>query len=257
MLTDSELSEIRRLALAISKRKEENYDSITWERAIKEALSEYTIHSDDYFRKMALLEFFIAEDRQIVSLDTFLEGLDESIRELRDRSNNYVITDDERFDVNRKVDRRLAAIGVPTNKKSAYEVHQLLIDKVFHCQNLTELCVLLNRLGKVLKAYYSDGYLETQIIAECCLKLKTILAATSAPATKKQVAAASDLAVDKVGLLLYRFSQIGISSVTKKGRENVYAFNGNDFDNNIIRREWEWLWAVPHKKLSLRLYEQR
>ena len=63
MISDKEITEIRQLAAKIRTLKEESYDAITWDVAIKQVVSDSVRSKDDLFRKTALLKFFIAEDK--------------------------------------------------------------------------------------------------------------------------------------------------------------------------------------------------
>ena len=56
--------------------------------------------------------------------------------------------------------------------------------------------------------------------------------------------------------LMNRLVKLGVFNQSKKGRENVYTFIKRDFENNLLRKEWTWLWADPYRKLSHKIYEQ-
>ena len=256
MITAEEISETRQLAAKIRKLKEDNYATLTWDEAIKLVVSAHAKSENDSFRKTALLAFFIAEDRKLCSLSDFLEGLDSEIVNLKEHSKNYAITETERVVLSQKITNHLSGKKYPTDKNRAFDYYQILIDKIFISRSLPELMQTLCELAQVLKEFYPGAFPEVHMLVESRDKLQQAIDIAKEPATKKQIAFALGVGVESVGALMCRFTQLGIFEVTKKGRENLYAFKKSDFDVNTIRKEWSWLWSSPYKRLSMKLFDQ-
>lgn len=256
MISDKEITEIRQLAAKIRTLKEESYDAITWDVAIKQVVSDSVRSKDDLFRKTALLKFFIAEDKQLYSLSEFLDGLDSEIADLKERDKDYAISETERLALKQKIENYFVRTKYPADKNSAFDYYQVLIDKVFISRTLTELMLSLYELSVILKEYYQSAFQEVHVFSEFRDKLQDIIDISKEGVTKKQIASSSGVGVELVGAVMYRFAQLGIFEVGKKGRENVYTYKQSDFDVNVIRKEWTWLWSQPCKKLSLKLFDQ-
>ncbi len=257
MISDKEITEIRQLAAKIRKLKEGSYDALTWDVVIKKVVSDSARSKDDFFRKTALLKFFVDEDKQLCSLDEFLDGLDFEIADLKERDKDYAISETERLILKKKIDSYFLHIKYPTDRNGAFDYYQVLIDKVFISKTLTELMSLLCELSVILKEYYPSAFQEVHVFSEFRDKLQDIIDISKEGATKKQIASALGVGVELVGTVMYRLTQLGIFEVGKRGRENVYTYKQSDFDVNVIRKEWTWLWSQPYKKLSLKLFDQR
>jgi hypothetical protein len=255
MLSESEVAEVRGLAAAIRTIKERNYDAITWEKAIDQVVREKTTSDAEYFRKTALLDYFLNESQQLSSLSIFLEGLDENILNRQQRAAGYAITDTERVELRQKIERRLIDLGDPADERAAFEYYQLLIDKVFTSATIDDLFSSLAELSSVLKRFFPQAFPEASMLVAHASNLDAIIRATSGGATKKHISAEIGIDVDAVGLLMHRLTQIGVFTVSKRGRQNEYFFKGTALDVNALRREWGWLWSSPYKRLTLRLYE--
>jgi len=255
MISNIEIDEIRRLASEVRDLKEKNYGNMTWDDAKKHVVSKNSNNEDDFFKKIALLQFFIAEDKQLCSLSVFLDNLDSEIVNLKERSRNYAISEAERLILERKITEYLSFRKFPENKKSAFDYYQVLIDKVFISTTLPELMDSLYELDAVLSEYYPEAFPEIKVLLEYHDNIYKIIEISKDGATKKDIASALGASVESVGAAMHRFTQLGIFEVSKKGRANVYRYKNSQFDVNKIRKEWDWLWCQPYKRLSLKLYE--
>ena len=253
-LPKSEVDEVRRLAVAIRDLKESNYDAITWEQAICQVVRERTASEDAFFRKTALLDFFLNEEQQLSSLGIFLESLDDNILNRRQRESNYSITEEERLEIRQKVELRLVALGRPSDERTAFEYYQLLIDKAFTSSTVADVFSSLVDLAAILREFFPQAYPEAFMLAAQASKMDALLHATKSGRTKKQIAEEVNIDGDTAGLLLSRLSQIGVFAVTKRGRQNEYHFRQTTVDVNALRGEWAWLWSLPYKTLSFWLY---
>ncbi len=257
MISNEEVKEIRLLASKVKKLKEENYDALTWDEAIKQVVSAHSRNEDEFFRKIALLEFFIAEDKQLCSLDVFLEGLDSEIQNLKERAKDYAISESERLALKQKISDYFSRTKYPEDKNSAFDYYQVMVDKLFTSNSWSELMLSLYDLSVILKEHYPSTFSEVQMLAEFCDKVQPLIDISKEGATKKQIASALEVSVDLVGTVMHRFTQLGIFELSKKGRANVYTYKKSTFDVNTLRKEWTWLWSQPYKKLSLKLYDQQ
>ena len=115
MLSEKETAEIRSLAKEIRALKEPNYDAITWEAAIEQVVSVKSDNEDDYFRKIALIRYFLDEERmaQITDLPTFLESLPLRIADLKCRARDYAISTAERFKLRQRIESKMAGQNYP------------------------------------------------------------------------------------------------------------------------------------------------
>jgi hypothetical protein len=252
MLSEKETAEIRSLAKEIRALKEPNYDAITWEAAIEQVVSVKSDNEDDYFRKIALIGYFLDEERmaQITDLPTFLESLPLRIADLKRRARDYAISTAERLKLRKNIDCKLANSKFPTNDKEAEKHYQLLIQKAFTCVSLDQLLSVLCDLSAVLQEFYPKAYPDAHIIAKHHKKIPQIAEIAGTPLTKKEISATTEIDQDDLGLIMYRFAQLGIFKAGKKGRFNTYQYVSSTIDTNILRKEWHWLWSSPYRKLE-------
>jgi hypothetical protein len=165
MLSDKETAEIRGLAKGVRELKEPNYDSITWEAAMEQVVSRNSKNEDDYFRKIALLGYFLNEEQQLADLSIFLESLEQRITDLKRGAIGYAISTAERIKLRQNIESRIAGKEYPTNRDQAYEYYQLLIQKAFTTKTLNQLLRTLCDLSAALREFYPNAYPDAQIIA--------------------------------------------------------------------------------------------
>lgn len=293
MLSEDEIKEVRRLAKLIRAAKKQNRDAITWQDAIDQVIRENTNNEEDYFRQRALMDFFLDEGRQyksslvvktkslsneslenfldglddqlfeeMISIDfgsnealgRFLEGLDGRVAELKERNQDYCISEEERQRLNDRIEIRLTQIGEPAERDSAFDCYHLLIDKIFVSNCLDDLLSTLWILSDILSKHYPKAFQEVHLFTCLRNRLPSFTEAAKLGITKKDTASLLDITTDTAGLLLYRLTQIGIFDIRKKGRENLYHLEQTDFDVNKLRKEWSWLWSHPYKQISIKLY---
>jgi hypothetical protein len=252
MLSKQEIERVRGLAKEIRELKESNYDVITWQGAIEQVVSESSENEDDYYRKVALLGYFLDEERmiQITGLSTFLESLPQQVEELKQHANGYFLAASERISLRQKIEEKIAGQEYPKNKSDAYEYYQLLIQKVFTAKTLDQLLLTLCDLSAVLREFYPNAYPDVQILANNHKEIRQLTVAQEATVTKKEIAAATGIGEAAIGLIMSRLAQLGIFEVGKKGRFNTYKYIRSTFDTNTLRKEWDWLWSLPYKKLE-------
>lgn len=271
ILTQDEISTLRRLAGLIRERKQNAGDAITWDHAIEQVIREYVPDEDGFFRTRALMDFFLNEGKQRrmslaikpfsslfgtnEALERFLEGLDGRIAELKENAGGYLITEAEQRAIGERIDACLARLGEPRDMDSAFDYYQLLIDRIFISDTIEILLSRIMDLSMVLDRHYPDTFPEVQAWGRVASRWPALAAVSANEATKKELAAHLDLNPDDIGLVMARLAQIGIVEIRKRGRENLYRFTDIDLDVNRLRKEWTWLWAQPYKRLSLKLYD--
>lgn len=255
LMSDQELKRIRQLSSLVRELKMNNYDSFTWESAMDKVISENSRNEDDFFRMKALMGYFLNEEGQMQSFTIFMEGLDSRILDLKEKSKNYAISENDRKSLDLKISQILSKVEQPTDAKNAVEFYQLIIDKIFLSNDLDTLFSLLIDFAAVLNQHQINGFNEVHMLITGYQKIDSIIQVTKNGATKKEIVSEVPVSID-MGLFMNRLVKLGVFNQSKKGRENVYTFIKRDFENNLLRKEWTWLWAEPYKKLSHKIYEQ-
>jgi len=252
MLSEKETIEIRGLAKEIRVLKEGSYNTITWDAAIEQVVTANCQNEDDYFRKIALLDYFLDERQmeKITDLSTFVESLEHQIDNLKCRARGYAVSTAERLKLRQYIESKIAGKEYPTNQDEAYEYYQLLIQKVFTTKTLDQLLLTLCELSAVLQDFYPTAYPDAQIIAKHHKQIRQIVVVTGAPLTKKEIVVETGISLSDVGLIMSRFVQLGIFEAGKNGRFNTYKYVRSTFDTSTLRKEWDWLWSLPYKKLE-------
>jgi hypothetical protein len=217
---------------------------------MEQVVSRNSKNEDDYFRKIALLGYFLNEEQQLADLSIFLESLEQRITDLKRGAIGYAISTAERIKLRQNIESRIAGKEYPTNRDQAYEYYQLLIQKAFTAKTLDQLLRTLCDLSAVLREFYPNAYPDAQIIANYHKQVRQIVVVTGTPLTKTEIAAATGIGSSDVGLIMSRFVQIGIFEAGKKGRFNTYKYVSSTFDTNTLRKEWDWLWSLPYKRLN-------
>ena len=253
VLSELEIERVRKLAKEIRKLKESDYDAITWEGAIQQVLSVNIENEEDLFKTTVLLDYFLDEERmsKIVNLSIFLESLPEQIEELKHHANGYALDAFELVSLRQRIEQKIAGLEYPRNQNEAYHYYQLLIQRVFSVETLDQLLQALTDLSTVLNEFYPTVYPDVKVIAENSKEIRQLATPTDAPLTKKEMAAATGIPAAAIGLIMSRLAQLGIFEVRKNGRFNTYRFVRSDFETNLLRKKWDWLWSVPYKKLNL------
>jgi hypothetical protein len=169
---------------------------------------------------------------------------------LKHRARGYAITTAERSNLRQVIETKMAGLEYPTNQDEAYEYYQLLIQKTFTAKTLDQLLLTLCDLSAVLQDFYPNAYPDVQIIASHDKEIRQIVEITGSPLTKKEISVATGIDASDLGLIMYRLAQIGIFEIGKKGRINTYQYMRSTFETNALRKEWDWLWSLPYKKLD-------
>lgn len=254
-LSQSELTRIREVARRVRRVKERDYDGITWEQAKLQVAKEASESTDEYYKTLALLDYFLDEGRALSSLQVFLEGADGIAANLRARDAHYAIAPAERDRIRTKVDAYLSRVGTPSTARAAFDYYQVLIDRVFTSNSYADLLDTIARLGATLERWYPKAFLEAQFIGKSKADLLRLSELASTPMTLASASAAVGHDLSELKQYLHRFIAIGIFSKVKEKREIRYAFLTPNVDVNSLRREWSWLWSNPGQRLSLGLYE--
>ena len=71
-LSSTDLRRIRQLSEQVRHLKEQNYNGITWEKAMIEVAKSSSLSSDEYYMTLALFQHFIDESCALTPLDMFL-----------------------------------------------------------------------------------------------------------------------------------------------------------------------------------------
>jgi hypothetical protein len=257
-LSPTEIARIRDIAERVRRMKEKDYDGITWEQAkLKVANEEASGSTDEHYKILALLDYFLDEERALCSLHVFLESADDIVANLRARDLHYAIGTAEREQIRSKVDAYLNRVGMPSTSEAAFDYYQVLIDRVFTSTTYPNLLDTIARLGATLERWYPKAFLEAQFIGKSKADLLRLSELAFSPIT---LASASALAGhDFSGLKqhLHRFIDIGLFSKVQVRREVQYVFLTPKVDTNLLRREWSWLWSSPGQRLSLGIYEDK
>lgn len=103
-LSQAEMGRIREVARHVRSVKEKDYNGITWEQAKLQVTKEVSRTPDEYYKTLALLEYFLDERRTLSSLQLFLEGADSIAANLRARDSHYAIDPAERDRIRTKID---------------------------------------------------------------------------------------------------------------------------------------------------------
>ena len=153
-LSQPEIARIREIARRVRIAKERDYDGTTWEQAKLTLAKEASESPDEYYKTLALLEYFLDEGRALCSLQVFLEGVDVSAENLRARDKHYAIDGPERDRIRTKVDAFLNRVGAPSTADTAFDFYQVLIDRVFTSTSYPDLLDTIARLGAALERWY-------------------------------------------------------------------------------------------------------
>ncbi|NJA04183.1 hypothetical protein ACQE3D_18340 [Methylomonas sp. MS20] len=253
-ISDKELKRVRKIGLQIRTLKTANSDSYTWESAIDKVVSENTKDQDDFFRMKAMMAFFVDESRQMQSLGMFIDSLEDRIIHLKEKSEHYAIREETRQMLDAKISKILDDLAPKISQKNAFDVYQMMIDKIFLTNDLDTLFLWIGKLSSVLAEYFPNAFQEVHGLVVGYQQIEPIVEMAKIGATKKEILAHTRIEIDP-GLFMNRLVKIGIFSQGKRGRENVYVFQSRQFDNNLLRKEWTWLYGEPYKKLSLKIYE--
>lgn len=254
-LSQPEIARIREIARRVRIAKERDYDGTTWEQAKLTIAKEASESPDEYYKTLALLEYFLDEGRALCSLQVFLEGVDDSAENLRARDKHYAIDGPERDRIRTKVDAFLNRVGAPSTPDTAFDFYQVLIDRVFTSTSYPDLLDTIARLGATLERWYPKAFLEAQYIGRCKDDLLRFSELASTPTTLASASVTVGRDLSGLKQHLHRFVAIGIFSKVKEKREVRYAFLTPSIDVNILRKEWSWLWSNPGQRLSLGLYD--
>ena len=256
-LSRTEITRIRDIAERVRRIKEMNYNGITWEQAKLQVTKEASGSTDEYYKTLALLDYFLDEGRALCSLQVFLESADDIVANLSARDMHYAIAPVERERIRSKVDAYLNHVGTPSTSKAAFDYYQVLIDRVFTSTTYSDLLDTIARLGATLERWCPNAFLEAQFIGKSKTDLLRLSEIASSPITLASASAISGHDFSGLKQHLHRFISIGLFSKVKEKREVRYAFLTSKGNTNHLRREWTWLWSSPGQRLSLGIYEDR
>jgi hypothetical protein len=254
-LSPFEVTRIRRIAERIRSMKEANYGGVTWDAAKLLVSKEESSSTDEFYKTLALLEFFLDEDRALCPLEVFLSTAGDIAVDLRERDMHYAIGQAERDKVRTRVDAYLNRVGKPTTSRAAFDYYQVQIDRVFTSSTFIDLLESISRLGATLESWYPNAYLEAQYIGKSKADLIRFSELASSPISLGSATDASRYDFWGLKQYLHRFIAIGLFSKVKEKREVKYIFLTSIVDVNALRKEWSWLWCMPGQRLSLHLYQ--
>ncbi len=257
MLNAGEEARIRELAARVRDLKAAHYATMTWNVAMTQVARESSLSDSDYYRTLALFGYFLDEERSraLCSLNVFLEGLDDAVRNLRERDRGYALTPDECASAREQIDAYLRRVGKPTDPGTAFDYYQVQKDKVFVSHSLAQLLSSLDDLASTLRRWYPAGYSEVVMLAEHAPLLLKFASIATTPTTLRVASSTGSNDFSPLRDVLHRFVLIDVFSKQRAGRENAYAFKSSRIDTNRLRREWQWLWSQPGARLSFWIYE--
>ena len=255
ILTSADLSRVRELAVQVRQRKEQNYDLITWDQAKHEVARAASKSTDDYYKTLALFQYFIDESRALSSLDVFLEKAGEIAEDLRDRDQFYAIDEAERFRIQRLVELFLERVGPPASSREAFDYYQVLIDRIFISTTLVELLGSMECLASVLGQWYPNAFQEVHLIAGLRHEILAFAELAESPVTLAIASVSAERDFSPLKQILHRFVRIGVFEVDKIGRQSFYKCLTWTINTSLLRKEWTWLWCRPGERLSLKLYK--
>ena len=116
-LTEPELSRIRSIACEIRDLKQSNYDRLTWDAAKAQVTRAHSTSAEQYYRTLALLEYFLDEERALMALPHFLEKAEAIAANLKERDNGYAVDEAERALQRSKIENYLSKSGEPKGQQ--------------------------------------------------------------------------------------------------------------------------------------------
>ena len=101
---------------------------------------------------------------------------------------------------------------------------------------------LFTRIEQIVNEHGLDTHTNTWFdiisFSKLLKQFSTIKEATKDGATKKELLKITGI---DVGYFMAKMCDIGVFEKRKRGRENLYVYKKDNYDTNLLRKEWEWL----------------